>query len=392
MPQEIKRLILYLRPVKTTSDIKPIQMVDLAGQYQRLKREIDAGISEVLNSAQYINGPIVKSFASDLQKYLGVKHVIPCANGTDALQIAFMALDLPDGSEVITPGFSYAALAEACILMRLKPVFADVDPHTFNLNPLEIEKYITPATRAIAPVHLFGQAADMETIMAIAEKHNLYVIEDNAQAIGADYTFSNGRTSKTGTIGHIGTTSFFPTKNLGCYGDGGAITTNDDKLAEKMRMIANHGQSTKYIHDIIGVNSRLDSVQAAVLSVKLRHLDSFSKERQDVANAYNEALAGIPQIRIPARDRKSTHIYHQYTMQLKDADVAAFRKYMQEQGVPTMVYYPLPIYRQKAYFQDINLPVSETLCKTVASLPIGTEMESSQVDYIISCVKNFFKQ
>jgi UDP-2-acetamido-2-deoxy-ribo-hexuluronate aminotransferase len=372
-------------------EIKPIQMVDLSSQYQRLKRDIDSGIEQVLSEASYINGPSVKAFARELEAYMGVKHVIPCANGTDALQIAFMALDLPPGSEVITPGFSYVALAEVCALLGLKPVFADVDPNTFNLDPLQIEKHITPQTRVIAPVHLFGQCADMETIMAISEKHNLYVIEDNAQSIGADYTFSDGKTCKSGTVAHIGTTSFFPSKNLGCYGDGGAITTNDDRLAERMRMIANHGQKIKYIHDTIGVNSRLDSLQAVILSVKLKMLDTFNAERQQVAKAYDEGLVGIPQVKVPARNAKSTHVFHQYTLQLTDTDIPAFRAYMQERGIPTMIYYPLPIYKQKAYEQSIELPVAEKLCNSVVSLPMGTEMDQAQVDYIISSVKNYFK-
>jgi UDP-2-acetamido-2-deoxy-ribo-hexuluronate aminotransferase len=373
------------------TEIKPIQMVDLAGQYQRLKKDIDAGIEQVLTQASFINGPSVKEFAKELESYLSVKHVIPCANGTDALQIALMALDLPQGSEVITPGYSYIAIAEVCALLKLKPVFADVDANTFTLDPLEIEKYITPNTKAIIPVHLFGQCANMETILAISEKHNLYVIEDNAQAIGADYTFSDGKTCKAGTIAHIGTTSFFPSKNLGCYGDGGAVMTNDSRLAEKMQLIANHGQKVKYQHDVVGVNSRLDSVQAAVLSVKLKMLDTFNSERQQIAKTYDEAFAGHPNIVIPARNKKSSHVFHQYTLQLRDADVPAFRSYLSERGVPTMVYYPYPIYRQKAYAQDISLPVSESLCRTVVSLPIGTEMEPAQTDLIISTVKNYFK-
>jgi UDP-2-acetamido-2-deoxy-ribo-hexuluronate aminotransferase len=382
---------LSLRPVKTSPEIRPIQMVDLTSQYQRLKADIDTAISDVLTNASYINGPIVKTFGRELESYLKVKHVIPCANGTDALQMAFMALDLPDGSEVITPGFSYIALAEVCALLKLKPVFADVDMQTFNLDPLQIEKHITPMTKVIAPVHLYGQCADMETILAIAEKHNLHVIEDNAQSIGADYTFSDGKTCKAGGIAHIGTTSFFPSKNLGCYGDGGAVMTNDDRLAERIRMVANHGQKVKYIHDVVGVNSRLDSVQAAVLSVKLKMLDTFNAERQAVAKAYDEAFAGHDHIRTPSRNKKSTHVFHQYTLQLCNADVTAFRTYMQEHGVPTMIYYPMPIYRQKAYEQPIEMPVAEILCRSVVSLPIGTEMDQAQIDFIISTVKNYFK-
>jgi UDP-2-acetamido-2-deoxy-ribo-hexuluronate aminotransferase len=377
--------------VKTIPEIKPIQMVDLASQYQRLKRDIDAGIGHVLDQATFINGPAVREFARELESYLSVKHVIPCANGTDALQIALMALDLPEGSEIITPGFSYIAIAEVCTLLKLKPVFADIDPGTFNLDPLEIEKHITHNTRAIIPVHLFGQCADMETILAISEKHNLFVIEDNAQSIGANYTFSDGKTIKAGTIGHIGTTSFFPSKNLGCYGDGGALMTNDNRLAERMRMIANHGQKTKYFHDVPGVNSRLDTIQAVVLSVKLKMLDTFNEERQLVAKAYDEALQGHANIVLPARNAKSTHVYHQYTLRLKDTDIQGLKSHLQEQGIPTMVHYPLPVYRQEAYAQDISLPVSEETCKTVLSLPMGTEMDDVQIEFITSSLKNYLK-
>ncbi len=370
--------------------MKAIQMVDLASQYQRLKHEIDPAMQTVLNDANYINGQQVKDFASGLATYLSAKHVIPCANGTDALQIALMALDLPEGSEVITPGFSYIAIAEACILLKLKPVFAEINPDTFNLDPLEIEKHITPFTKAIAPVNLFGQCADMETIMAIAEKHNLYVIEDNAQSIGAEYTFSNGRSCKAGTLGHIATTSFFPSKNLGCYGDGGAICTNDDGMAEKIRMIANHGQKVKYIHDRVGVNSRLDSIQAAVLSVKLKHLNDFNAERQAVANAYNTAFAGHPHLKPPFLAKNTTHVYHQYTLTTTGMDIEAFRKAMSEKGIPTMVYYPLPLHHQNAYKQDISLPLSEKASASVVSLPIGTDMEEAQIQYIIASVLNYF--
>lgn len=370
--------------------MKPIQMVDLASQYHRLKHEIDPAIESVLLKANYINGEQVKTFATQLANYLSVKYVIPCANGTDALQIAFMALNLPEGSEVITPGFSYIALAEVCHLLKLKPVFADVNPSTFNLNPLEIEKHITTKTKVIAPVHLFGQTADMETIMAIAEKHNLYVVEDNAQSIGGDYSFSDGSVRKTGTIGHISTTSFFPSKNLGCYGDGGAIATNDDALAEKINLIANHGQKVKYIHDVVGVNSRLDTIQAATLAVKLNHLDSFILERQTVANAYNTAFANHSHLKTPFLAHNSTHVYHQYTLQTCNVDIEKFRKAMQEKGIPTMVYYPLPLHKQKAYWQNISLPISETLANSVVSLPIGTEMTQEQIDYIIENVLQYF--
>lgn len=372
--------------------MKPIHMVDLAGQYQRLKAEINPAIQSVLNQANYINGSPVKSFSQELATYLSIKHVIPCGNGTDALQIALMALDLPEGSEVITPGFSYIAVAEACQLLKLKPVFAEVHPETFNLNPLTIEKYITPLTKAIVPVHLFGQCADMETIMAIAEKHNLMVIEDNAQSIGAEYTFSDGRTCKSGTIGHLSTTSFFPSKNLGCYGDGGAIFTNQDTLAERIQMIANHGQKIKYFHEVVGVNSRLDTMQAAILQVKLKYLNTFNKERQAVAQRYSEAFAKHSHLKPPVVARNTTHVYHQYTLQTCDLDIADFRNAMQKKGIPTMVYYPLPLHHQNAYQQDISLPVSEMLSKNVVSLPIGTEMEDSQISYIIESVNAYFEK
>ncbi|MES2617594.1 MAG: DegT/DnrJ/EryC1/StrS family aminotransferase [Bacteroidota bacterium] len=371
--------------------MKPIQMVDLASQYQRLKSEIDPLMQDVLLQANYINGAQVKTFASELAAYLSIKHVIPCANGTDALQIALMALDLPQGSEIITPGFSYIALAEVCHLLKLQPVYVEVNPETYNINPLEIEKLITPLTKVIAPVHLFGQCADMETIMAIAEKHNLYVLEDNAQTIGGEYTFSNGRTCKAGTIGHIGTTSFFPSKNLGCYGDGGAIFTNDDKLGERLQMIVNHGQKIKYIHEVVGVNSRLDTLQAVVLSVKLKYLDSFNRDRQAVAEAYNKAFANHPNLKTPVVASNSTHIYNQYTLNTCNMDVEAFRQSMKKNGVPTMVYYPMPIHHQEAYRQDVSLPISESLSQHVVSLPIGTDMETEQIEYIISTVLNYFK-
>ncbi len=372
------------------AEMKPIQMVDLASQYQRLKAEIDPTIKAVLDQANYINGAPVKQFSKDLASYLSVKHVIPCANGTDALQIALMALDLPEGSEIITPGFSYIAVAEACLLLNLKPVYAEVHPHTFNLNPLEIEKHITPNTKAIVPVHLFGQCAEMETIMAIAEKHNLYVIEDNAQSIGAEYTFSDGRTCKSGTIGHLATTSFFPSKNLGCYGDGGAVFSNSDALAERVQMIANHGQKVKYIHDAIGVNSRLDTIQAAILGIKLQYLNAFNAERQSVAARYTAAFFNHKHLMPPVVAKNTTHVYHQYTLQTCDMDIEAFRKAMQEKGIPTMIYYPMPIHHQNAYVQTISLPLCESIAAHVVSLPIGTDMDEMQVNYIIDSVLNYF--
>lgn len=367
-------------------------MVDLQSQYLEIKTEIDEAIQEVLNQANYINGKQVNEFSEDLAKYLNSKFVIPCANGTDALQIALMALNLEQGSEVITPGFSYIAVAEVCELLKLKPVFAEVDKDTFNINPLEIEKLITPKTKAIVPVHLFGQSAEMEMILAIAEKHNLYVIEDNAQSIGADYTFSNGRVCKTGTMGHIGTTSFFPSKNLGCYGDGGAITTQDEKLAERIKMIANHGQKVKYIHDEIGVNSRLDTIQAAILKIKLKHLDRYNKERSEVALKYSEAFNGHSHIKPPVLSKKSTHVFHQYTMQMCNTDIADLRAYLNSKGIPSMVYYPLPLFKQNAYKQEVNLPISEMLSASVLSLPMGTHMDSNQINFIINNVLDYFKK
>ncbi len=368
-------------------------MVDLVSQNLRLKDEISAAIEKVLTHSVFINGPEVKQFAGELETYLGVKHVIPCANGTDALQIALMSLDLPKGSEVITAGFSYAAVAEVCLLLGLKPVFADVDNSTFNIDPLEIEKHISPLSRVIIPVHLFGQSCDMETIMAIAEKHNLYVIEDNAQAIGAEYTFSDGSSQKAGCIGHIGTTSFFPSKNLACFGDGGALFTNDTSLAGKIRMIANHGQKEKYYHEVLGINSRLDTIQAAILSVKLKHLDSFITERRSVAVRYNNAFEGIAEIKTPERFKKSSHVYHQYTLQLFGTDSAGLRDILKAEGIPSMIYYPVSLYRQPAYKTNTYLPVTEALCKSVLSLPIGTDMEDEQIETIINKVKqNINKQ
>jgi UDP-2-acetamido-2-deoxy-ribo-hexuluronate aminotransferase len=303
------------------------------------------------------------------------------------LQLALMALDLPNGSEVITAGFSYAAVAEVCLLLGLKPVFADVDINTFNINPLEIEKQISPLTKAIVPVHLFGQSCDMEVITAIAEKHNLYVIEDNAQSFGADFIFSDGRIMKSGSIGHISTTSFFPSKNLGCYGDGGAVFTNNDELAKKIKMLANHGQEKKYHHEVIGINSRLDAIQAAVLKVKLTVLEGFIEERQKVATKYDLAFAGIDSIRIPYKDKKSTHVYHQYTLQLYDLNITEIQEKLKEKGIPSMVYYPMPLYKQNAYRSELHLPVTEALCDSVLSLPIGTDMTDEQIEFITNQFK-----
>ena len=369
-----------------------IQMVDLKRQYLKIKDEIDQGILEVLDTTAYINGPKVKAFREGLQQYLSAAHVIPCANGTDALQIAMMALDLQPGDEVIVPAFTYVATAEVIALLRLKPVMVDVDYNTFNLTAELIAKAITPRTKAIVPVNLFGQSCDLEPIMALAQEHGLWVIEDNAQAIGADYTFSDGSTAKTGTIGHIGCTSFYPSKNLGAYGDGGAISTNRADLAEKMQMVANHGQVRRYYHDVVGVNSRLDAIQAVVLGVKLKRLDEYAAARQAAADFYDQALAGLDWIQAPVRHSKSTHVFHQYTLLVKNGQRDALQTYLQQKGVPTMIYYPVPLYEQDAFrpFTDLkHLPVTEQLCQEVLSLPIHTELDSEQLNYIVESVKSF---
>lgn len=361
-------------------------MVDLKGQYEKIKAEVDAGIQDVINNTAFINGPAVKEFQADLEKYLNVKHVIPCANGTDALQIAMMALDLKPGDEVITASFTYVATAEVIGLLGLTPVLVDVYPDTFDINVEAIEKAITPKTKAIVPVHLFGQCADMERIMAVAKKHNLYVIEDVAQAIGADYTFSDGTKAKAGTIGTIGCTSFFPSKNLGCYGDGGAMYTNDDVLAAKMRMIASHGQSVQYVHDVVGVNSRLDSIQAVVLKAKLKHLDGYAAARNIAAVYYDNAFANHPKIKTPVRVKNSTHVFHQYTLQLNGVDRNKLREQLAERGIPAMIYYPIPLHMQKAFASDRykpgDFPVTEKLCACVLSLPMHTELDEETLNYI----------
>ncbi len=369
-----------------------IQMVDLKRQYLKIKDEIDQGILEVLDTTAYINGPKVKAFQEGLQEYLSAAHVIPCANGTDALQIAMMALDLQPGDEVIVPAFTYVATAEVIALLRLKPVMVDVDYDTFNLTAELIAKAITPRTKAIVPVNLFGQSCDLEPIMALAQEHGLWVIEDNAQAIGADYTFSDGHTAKTGTIGHIGCTSFYPSKNLGAYGDGGAISTNQADLAQKMQMVANHGQVRRYYHDVVGVNSRLDAIQAVVLGVKLKRLDEYAAARRAAADFYDQALAGLDWIQTPVRHPKSTHVFHQYTLLVKNGQRDALQMHLQQKGVPTMIYYPVPLYSQDAFrpFTDLtHLPVTEQLCQEVLSLPIHTELDSEQLNYIVESVKGF---
>jgi UDP-2-acetamido-2-deoxy-ribo-hexuluronate aminotransferase len=375
--------------------VKKIQMVDLIGQYEKIQPEIDKAILDVVRSSAYINGPEVKNFQAELEKYLGVKHVIPCANGTDALQIAMMALGLKQGDEVITADFTYAATAEVIALLGLKPILVDVYPDTFTINIEAIKKAITPNTKAIVPVHLFGQCAEMEELMKLAKEHNLYIIEDVAQAIGVDYTYADGKKVKAGTIGHIGCTSFFPSKNLGCYGDGGAMFTNNEELGKKMKMIANHGQSVQYYHDVIGVNSRLDSIQAAVLRVKLRHLDEYATARQKAAAYYDKALANHPKIQIPARNTHSTHVFHQYTLVLKNADRNKLREHLASKEIPAMIYYPVPLHLQKAYkdprYTEGAFPVTENLCKSVISLPIHTEMNEETQGYIVASVLEFLK-
>jgi UDP-2-acetamido-2-deoxy-ribo-hexuluronate aminotransferase len=373
---------------------EPIQMVDLKTQYHHIKEEIDQAVIDCIGSTAFINGPAVKEFQSGLEKYLDVKHVIPCANGTDSLQIAMMALGLERGDEVICPSFTYVATAEVIGLLGLIPVMVEVDENTFNITAEIIEKAITPKTKAIVPVHLYGQSCDMEPIMKLANKHNLFVIEDNAQAIGATYTFSDGRTAKTGTIGHIGSTSFFPSKNLGCYGDGGALMTNDDELAQKMRMIANHGQEKKYYHKVLGCNSRLDTIQAAILNIKLKHLDNYSQARNQMASFYDTAFATIGEIQVPKRQSNSTHVFHQYTMRIKNGKRDELQKFLSEKGIPSMIYYPLPLYKQEAFQQFVNsdfkLDVTETLCNEVISLPIHTEMELESMEYVCNQVISFF--
>lgn len=365
---------------------KKIQMVDLKSQYLKIKAEVDAGIEEVISNTAFINGPAVKEFQADLENYLHVKHVIPCANGTDALQIAMMALDLKPGDEVITASFTYVATAEVIGLLGLTPVLVDVYEDTFDINIEAIEKAITPKTKAIVPVHLFGQCADMERIMALAQKHNLFVIEDVAQAIGADYTFNDGTIRKAGTIGTIGCTSFFPSKNLGCYGDGGAIYTNDDDLAKKLRMIAHHGQSVQYVHDVLGVNSRLDTIQAAILKVKLKHLDEYAAARNKAADFYDVAFANHPKLKTPVRVKNSTHVFHQYTLQLIGVDRKLLREQLAERGIPAMIYYPIPLHEQNAYksdrFKKVDFPITEKLCASVLSLPMHTEMDEEMLIYI----------
>ncbi len=376
--------------------MRPIQMVDTKNQYLKIKTEVDAAIHEVLDSAAYINGKAVQGFTKSLNDYIGSTFTIPCANGTDALQIAMMALGLEPGDEVITPSFTYIATTEVVALLKLKPVFVEVDAKTFCIDPQAIRKAITPKTKAIVPVHLYGQAANMEAIMQIAEEHNLFVIEDNAQAIGCDYTFNNGTKKKTGSIGHIGCTSFYPSKNLGAYGDGGAIFTNDEALAKKMKMIANHGQEKRYYHDIVGCNSRLDSIQAAILNIKLKELDNYIVARQTAAAFYDKAFANHPKITTPFVAPFTNHVYHQYTLILKDTDRDGLNTYLAEKKIPSMIYYPVPGHRQKMFaafgLDKYDLKTTDWLTERVISLPIHTELDVEQLSYITSEILNYLNK
>ena len=373
--------------------MRPLQMVDTKTQYHKIKTEVDAAVIGVLESSAFIGGKVVTSFADNLAKYHNSKHCIPCANGTDALQIAMMALGLQPGDEVITPSFTYIATVEVAALLHIKPVFVEVDAKTFCIDPAAIEKAITPKTKAIIPVHLYGQAANMETIMKIAAAHNLFVIEDNAQGIGNDYTFSDGTTKKTGSIGHIGCTSFYPSKNLGAYGDGGAMFTNNDELANKLRMIASHGQSKRYYHDVVGCNSRLDTIQAAILDIKLKHLDEYIAARRKAADFYDTAFANNKKITTPFRDTANKHVFHQYTLLLEGVDRDVLHQFLADNGIPSMIYYPVPAHRQKMFdaFGGKNylLPITDWLTERVISLPIHTELDEEQQTFITDQVLEF---
>jgi len=373
--------------------MRQIQMVDTQTQYQKIKNEVDLAIKEVIDSSAFINGKIVQEFALNLARYLDAKYLIPCANGTDALQVAMMGLDLKPGDEVITPSFTYIATTEVIALLKLTPVFVEVDPQTFCIDPAAIRNAVTTKTKAIVPVHLYGQSAPMEEIMNIAREFNLYVIEDNAQAIGCDYIFSNGIRKKTGTIGTVGTTSFYPSKNLGAYGDGGALYTNDDELPVKLKMIANHGQSKKYYHDIVGCNSRLDSIQAAILNEKLKHLDEYIEARRKAAAFYDNAFADCAKIKTPFRASYSNHVFHQYTIILEGANRDELHKFLSEQKIPSMIYYPVPAHQQKMFAQynssTLDMPVTDWLTQRVISLPMHTELDEDQLNYISSKVLEF---
>lgn len=373
--------------------MKPLQMVDTKSQYQKIKQEVDAAVIAVMESSQFIGGKAVNDFAANLAAYHNCKHCIPCANGTDALQIAMMALGLKPGDEVITPSFTYIATVEVAALLGIKPVFVDVDPQTFCIHPQAIEKAITSKTKAIVPVHLYGQSADMEAIMAIAVANNLYVIEDNAQAIGNEYSFSNGKTQKTGTIGTIGCTSFYPSKNLGAFGDGGAMFTADDALMEKLKMIASHGQSKRYFHDIVGCNSRLDAIQAAILDIKLRHLNQYIEARRKAADYYDKAFDGNKKIITPFRAANNKHVFHQYTLVLNEVNRDALSEWLTAQKVPNMIYYPVPAHRQKMFDtfggNQYHLPVTDWLTERVISLPIHTELDEEQQNFVVEKVLEF---
>ena len=374
----------------------PIQMVDLKRQYLGIKSEVDAAVLAVMGNTSFINGPAVQDFSKNLSTFLGIEYVIPCANGTDALQIAMMALGLQPGDEIITPSFTYIATTEVMALLRLKPVFVDVNPDTFCIDPTAIRKAITAKTKAIVPVHLYGQSAAMEEIMAIAQEFNLFVIEDNAQAIGASIQFSNGQTYMTGTIGDIGCTSFFPSKNLGAFGDGGAIFTKNQALADIIQMIANHGQSKRYYHDLVGCNSRLDSMQAVILNIKLKHLDAYNQARRNVAEQYNKAFANHPKITTPITAKNNTHVFHQYTLKLDGVDREGLVNYLSSQQIPAMIYYPVPAHKQLMFsfleLPEVNLPVTDWLTERVVSLPIHTEMDHEQIDYITTHVLHFINK
>jgi len=374
--------------------MREIQMVDLGAQYEKIGSEIDNAIKSVIVSTAFIKGPDVKLFEEELQEYMGVKHVVSCANGTDALHLAMMVLGLKPGDEVITTNFTFIATVEVIALLGLKLVIVDPEPGSFNISVEAVRKAITPQTKAIVPVHLFGQCADMENLMALAKKHNLFIIEDAAQATGTDYLFKNGTTKKAGTIGHIGTASFFPSKNLGCYGDGGALYTNDDTYAKKLRSIANHGMRVRYQYDDIGVNSRLDTIQAAILRVKLKHLSKFNAARKAVADLYDEAFAGCHSITVPERVKYSTHIFHQYTIKVRNGKRDELKKFLESKNIPSMVYYPGPLHMQEAYnylgYKENDFPVTTTLCKEVLSLPMHPDMEHEQLEYIIHNLLEFF--
>lgn len=376
--------------------MRPIQMVDTKTQYHKIKTEVDAAVLGVLESSVFIGGKVVAGFAENLAKYHNSKHCIPCANGTDALQIAMMALGLQPGDEVITPSFTYIATVEVAALLHIKPVFVEVDPKTFCIDPAAIEKAITPKTKAIVPVHLYGQAANMEAIMQIAAAHNLFVIEDNAQGIGNDFTFSNGTTQKTGSIGHIGCTSFYPSKNLGAYGDGGAMFTNDDDLAVKLRMIASHGQSKQYYHDVVGCNSRLDAIQAAILDIKLKHLDEYIAARVKAADFYDKGFANNKKITTPFRDANNKHVFHQYTLILEGVDRDGLKQFLADKGIPAMIYYPVAAHQQKMFDafggNSYQLPVTDWLTERVISLPIHTELDEEQQQYIIDNLLQFINK